>query len=143
MSKVILTDSCFWIGLLDSSDQFHEAASSLAELIQPHKILLPWPCLYEILSTRLARKRERILHFEELIRKPNIELLDDSGYRLEAFDQLLSFNKNVGFTFSLADSVIREMIKDVNIKVSYFETFNSKDFLDVCHQRRIEILDHQ
>ena len=41
---------------------------------------------------------------------------------------------------SVVDSVIREIITDINVKIDYLITFNIKDFQDLCALRRIEII---
>jgi hypothetical protein len=33
MAKIVLTDACFWLGLVDPKDQYHEMANTVAELI--------------------------------------------------------------------------------------------------------------
>lgn len=58
MSKVILADSGYWIGLFDDADtQHHQNALVISELIKdsPFKVLFPWPCMFESLNTRLLR----------------------------------------------------------------------------------------
>lgn len=78
MNKIILTDTCFWLGLVDPTDQFHPSSLAIAELIENNNIIFPWPCLYETISTHLTRRRERLLYLEEIISKPNIILLEDN-----------------------------------------------------------------
>jgi predicted nucleic acid-binding protein len=140
MPKIILTDTCYWLGLIDSEDQYHNDSVAVSRLINDYKIIVPWPCLYETISTRLVRNYERLTIFEKLLKKPGIELLDDTKYKNAALNEVFEFNRNNGFTFSLADSVIREMLKDINIRVNYFVTFNNRDFYDVCTKRQIEII---
>lgn len=142
MAKIILTDTCFWLGLVDPTDQHHEKSKVISELINDSKILIPWPCLYETVSTHLARSRDRMLYFESIIKKPEIELIDDSSYKTAAMDEVFEFNRYHGYTYSLADSVIREMLRDINLKVHYLVTYNSRDFNDVCTKRQIEILEN-
>lgn len=140
MNKVILTDTGFWLGLIDPTDQFHSYAMNIADLIEGNRIIFPWPCLYETISTHLTRRRKRLLLLEEIISKPNIIYLEDSEYKMEALNQVFQFNRSVGFTYSLTDSVIREILKDINVRVDYLVTFNERDFKDVCDQRFIEII---
>lgn len=141
MSKIILTDTCFWLGLIDPTDQHHEKSKDISELINDFKILFPWPCLYETVSTHLARNRQRTLYFESILKKPEIELIDDLKYRDSALNEVFDFNRYHGFTHSLADSVIREILKDIDIKVNCLVTYNAKDFYDVCAKRQIEIIE--
>lgn len=140
MNKAILTDTGFWLGLIDPTDQFHSYAMNIADLIEGNRIIFPWPCLYETISTHLTRRRKRLLLLEEIISKPNIIYLEDSEYKMEALNQVFQFNRSVGFTYSLTDSVIREILKDINVRVDYLVTFNERDFKDVCDQRFIEII---
>jgi predicted nucleic acid-binding protein len=140
MPKIVLTDTCYWLGLIDSEDQYHNDSVAVSKLINNYKIIVPWPCLYETISTRLVRNYERLTIFETLLKKPEIELIDDAKYKNTALNEVFEFNRNNGFTFSLADSVIREMLKDINIRVNYFVTFNYRDFYDVCTKRQIEII---
>lgn len=140
MPKIVLTDTCFWIGLLDPKDQYHEISKSVVGLIDNHRIIFPWPCLYETISTHLTKHRERLLYLEEFIRKPYIELFDDSNYKDKALSEIFQLNKFSGFTYSLPDSIIREILKDINVKVNYLVTYNNRDFEDICQQRSIEII---
>lgn len=141
MSKIILTDTCFWLGLVDPKDQHHDKSKVISELINDFKILFPWPCLYETVSTHLARSRERTLYFESILKKPEIELFDDTKYKNSALNDVFEFSRYHGHTYSLADGVVREILKDIDVKVNYLVTFNAKDFHDVCAKRQIEILD--
>ncbi len=140
MAKIVLTDSCFWLGLVDSTDQHHDASNAIAELINKFDIIFPWPCLYETISTHLARRRNRLLYLEEIINKPNVILFDDSTYKTDALNEVLQLNRISGFTYSLTDGVIREILKDISVKVNYLATFNNIDFEDICQIRKIEIV---
>ena len=140
MPKIILTDTCFWLGLVDPTDQYHEMSKTVAELITGYDIIFPWPCLYETISTHLTRRRERLLFLEEFINKPNIILLDDAIYKTNALTEVFQLNRLSGFTYSLTDSVIREILKDINVKINYLATFNNSDFEDICQLRQIEIV---
>jgi predicted nucleic acid-binding protein len=121
MSKIILTDTCFWLGLVDPRDQYHEMSNTIADVIEGHQIVFPWPCLYETISTHLTRRREQLLYLEKLIKKPEITLLDDTEYKDNALEEVFNSNR-LGFTYSLTDSVIREILKDINVRVDYFVT---------------------
>jgi len=142
MNKVIITDTCFWIGLVDNKDQFHKTSLAIADLLQDNQILFPWPCLYETISTHLTRRRERLLYFEEIISKSNIILFNENDYKVEALKQVFQLNRISGFTFSLTDSVIREILKDVSVRINYLVTYNLPDFQDICDQRGIEIINN-
>lgn len=140
MAKIVLTDTCFWLGLIDPTDQYHELSNTVAELIEGYQIIFPWPCLYETISTHLTRRRERLLYLEEFIKKPEVILFDDSNYKANAIEEVFNLNRVAGFTYSLTDSVIREILKDINVKINYLATFNNSDFEDICQLRQIEIV---
>ena len=142
MPKYVLTDSCFWLGLIDPTDQHHQNAVEWAEVVDSEKVilLLPWPCLYESVSTRLVRHRGRTLEFEQMLRRSSIRLLDDLTYREAALEAVFDSARRVGHSYALADGVIREMLKDINLRVDYLLTFNGADFADVCLRRQIELV---
>ena len=141
MPKFVLTDSCFWLGLVDPTDQHHQRAQDWADIVDQQRatLLLPWPCLYESVSTRLVRSRSRTLALEQLLKRPAITFLNDTAYRDTALEEVFN-SARVGRSYALADSVIREIIKDVNLRVDYLLTFNASDFQDVCQMRRIELV---
>lgn len=139
MPYTVLTDSCFWLGLIDPTDQHHETSVAIAGLIEGTQIILPYPCLYETISTHLIRHRSRVIHLETLIKNPNIILFDDSDYKQNALSEVFILNR-LGFTYSFTDSVIREILKNINVKINYLVTFNNKDFEDICQLRQIQIL---
>ena len=139
MSKYVLADTGFWYALYEPRDAHHSKANLIGELIENQNIILPWPSLYETLNTRFTKRRSRMIQFESYISGPNVHLIDDSEYKLDALNQTFEHSK-VGFrTFSLVDSVIRELLKDENLKIDYLITFNTGDFIDLCVKRKIEI----
>lgn len=142
MSKIVLTDSCYWLGLVDPKDQHHETSIAIGELINNFKIIVPWPCLFESVSTRLVRNKERTIFFENVIRKPEIELFDDDKYRYNALTQVFELNRVRGNSYSLVDSVLREILKDKNVRIDYLVTFNERDFQDLCDERQIVIVNN-
>lgn len=140
MSKFVLTDTSYWIGLVDPRDQHHSTSVAVRELISNQKIVLPWPCLYETLNTRLTRRRDQFLLFENEISKSGIQLLEDSDYKNTAINKIFELNRIVGHTYSLADAVIREILEDINVNIQYLVTYNTEDFEDICNMRGIEII---
>ncbi len=142
MAATVLTDSGFWIGLLDPADQYHQTSNTIAEMIEGYQILFPWPCLYETISTRLVRRRQRVLILEEFIQKPYVTLFDDTDYKLDALEEVFNLNRIAGYTYSLTDGVVREILKDINVRVNFLVTFNGKDFHDICQRRQIEIVSY-
>jgi hypothetical protein len=143
MAYYILTDTCFWIGLFDERDGSYEKSLEYAEVYNEDTFIIPWPCLYETLSDRMIGNRERMIEIEKafLNKKFKIEFLDDSPYREKALSNVFDYNKDYGRTFSLTDSIIREIILDEELMIHGFITYNVKDFKDVCDIRRIEIQD--
>ena len=139
MNKVLLTDTGFWLGLLDPTDGYHERANIIADFLPDNRILVPWPCLYEVICTRLTRRREQLLAFEKLLADPSSELLDDSQYKDAALRRTFEMNRTAGYSHSLVDAVVREIVLDDTIRLDYLITFNERDFADVCAKRRIDI----
>lgn len=130
-NHIIIADSGYWLALLDHRDQFHSDASIHSIFLDSYQILFPWPCLYETICTRLVRQRDRVLRLQELLTKPNIVRFDDAKYRDCALDAVFNLERSVGFTYSLTDSIIREMIRDRNLRIKYLITFNDRDFKDL------------
>lgn len=141
MNNYILTDTGFWIGLIDPTDQYSENAQVISELINNSNIIFPWPCLYETLRTKYCKRRDKIIILEKIIKASNVTILDDSVYREFALNKTIENIKLNKSFHSLADNVIREILSDINVRVDYLVTFNKRDFIDICMKRRIEILE--
>lgn len=144
MNNIVLTDTGFWLGLLDPKDQYHSASNVIAEIIEGNRIVFPWPCLYETLKTRLIKRKESLIKLEQKILKPGsnvYSLLDDKDYKDEALRQVFQQNRFNNRNLSLTDCVIREILKDSRVRVDYFITFNAEDFIDICNQRNIKLID--
>ncbi len=139
MNKTLLIDSCFWIGLVDTHDQYHDRSIALLELLDDNILLFPWPCLYETISTHLFRRKDRALYFESLLKKSNIKFLSDIEYRDNAMNSVFEENILYGKNISLTDAVLREVIKDIDVRIDYLITYNNEDFIDVCTLRGLEI----
>ncbi len=141
MQKYILTDTCFWIGLIDDTDQHHNDSTTISKVVEEATLILPYPCLYETVNTKLTRNKKRLVFFEQLIRRSNVELISDSKYREIALDKVFSRNRKYDdYSHSLVDAVLREIILDIDIKIDYLISFNERDFIDVCVKRNIEFL---
>jgi hypothetical protein len=41
MAKTVITDTCFWLGLVDTTDQYHEMSNTIATLIEDLDIIFP------------------------------------------------------------------------------------------------------
>lgn len=138
--KYILVDSCYWFGLLDDKDSYHLSANSIADLIKDYKIIVPYPSMYEVLNSKFIKSKNRLLQFEEIMKSDRIKFVFDEIYRDEALKNTYSIHRKIIPQISLVDSIIREVIRDINIKIDYLVTFNEKDFKDVCDIRNIEIV---
>ncbi len=121
----ILVDTCFWIALYNSrgNPKETEEAETIAGLIVDQRIVVPFPTLYEFVSSRLSR-REIVLEFEKQLSKPNIEKLPDTKYRDKALENFFAkSNRNFG-DISLVDEIIKLIIHDTNIKIDYIASFD-------------------
>ncbi len=141
MANYILTDTCFWIGLFDETDGFFEKSMELAEAFKNDVFIIPWPCLYETISDKMIGNRKQMIAVEQVFvaKSLNVHFFDDTEYKVTALNKVFDYNKLRGTTFSLADSVIREIILDKKIMIDGIITYNEKDFKDVCDIRGIEI----
>ena len=136
----ILIDTGFWIALYNERDAYHETANEIMEVVQDTTLLIPWPSLYETVNTRLSKNKNGIINFETLIKRPNTILLDDSEYKENALDYSMENSTKSIRPISLVDSIIREVLSDVSLKIDYLITFNVNDFIDVCAVRKIDVL---
>lgn len=140
MNKYILIDSGYWFGLLDKRDPYHIPANTIADLIEDYKIIVPYPSMYEILNSAFIKDKHRMVRFEEIMKSDKVEFIFDELYRDDALNNTYSVHRKPMPQISLVDSIIREIIKDINVKIDYVVTFNEKDFKDVCDIRKIEIV---
>lgn len=137
MAKNIIADSGFWFALFNERDEYHEEAIILEEDIRVHRILVPWPTLYETLNTRFIRRKHDVIRIRSFLEKPSTILLEDSFYREASLQFIL--NSQTG-SYSLVDLIIRSMIEDASISIDALISFNPGDFYDVCDTRSIEML---
>ncbi|HMV09535.1 MAG TPA: hypothetical protein PK325_09875 [Cyclobacteriaceae bacterium] len=138
MAKNVLVDTGFWFAFYTPGDSNHEKAFVIADLLTNQNVLVPWPTLYETVNSKFLKRREVINNFETYIKKANVRLIEDSPYKDIAFQESVFFaqrNRNL----SLVDSIIRQIVVDISVKVDYLVTFNKRDFIDVCLRRKIEI----
>lgn len=121
----VLLDSGFWIALLDPNDepQKVEDAERIAKQIEGERLIVPYPTLYEFVSSRLSR-REAVYQFESLISQPNVEPLPDTKYRQRALENFFINNRRLRNDLSLVDEVIKLIIRDKNIKIDFIATFD-------------------
>lgn len=135
----VLVDTGFLIALLDERDRHHASARRLEEWLDFVPIVLPWPILYETVNTRLARRPQNLAKFGAIVRLPETLLLDDAPYREESLAAVLAPNPARG-PLSLVDAVLCNIIEDVKVPISAMLTFNDRDFLAVCQENDVELL---
>ena len=143
----VCADAGFLIALYDSTDQYHPKAQRLFQenLAPPfNRFVLPWPIMYESLSTRFARSRRRVEFLERDLKlmemRKQVLYCDDKAFRDRAFEDFLREIDKPHLHYralSLVDRVVRLMLSDVNLKIDFFITFNGGDFHDVCMKSRI------
>jgi len=139
MAKNVIADTGFWFALYEPRDSFYTTANEIAGSINNHNILLPWPCLYETINTRFAKRKEYMQSFEIFLTKTNVFLINDEDYKERALKLAFEYSKIGKRTFSLVDIIMREILSDDSYKIDYLLTFNNGDFIDICKKRKIEI----
>ena len=148
----ICVDAGFLIALYDSADEHHVLATRLfGQLFEgvPHRFVVPWPILYETVSTRLTRRRESIAMLQrdlKLLRSANrLMLLHDRKLREQALEQCFGELERPGGNYrnlSLVDRVVRQMLLNRRLRLHAFITFNPRDFADVCTHQRVNLISH-
>ena len=144
--KTVCIDAGFLIALYDETDEYHSRAKDYFvqyfDIVQ-NQLLVPWPILYETVSTRMVRHRKRMdmlkKDWETLEKQRRLVLLDDLPFRVKAIDECFEESRKDPRRYralSLVDRVIRNMLSEVNIKIDVFITFNVGDFIDVCKRFR-------
>ncbi len=136
----VLIDTGYWIALFNDRDGYHNDAQEFYEILLETNIILPWPTLYETINTRLSKNKNGINQFDKVLHQPNTMLLDDTEYKARALNFSLENSTKAIRPISLVDSIIREILADINVNITYLLTYNKGDFIDLCHQRKIEIL---
>jgi predicted nucleic acid-binding protein len=138
----ICTDAGFLIGLYDQTDQYHEeAAHHFQSLFESsaNRLIVPWPVLYEAVSTRMTRRRNALALFERhwryLLLRQQLELLSDLPFRDGMVEECF---EEIGMdryrALSAVDRVLRRMLSNRDLRIHAFITFNAADFVDVCHR---------
>ncbi len=136
----LLVDSGFFFALFNERDRYHADAVEKREWLEILSLVIPWPVLYETINTRFARRPSTIARFESILRGPHIELLNDSPYRLDAYEDALTRAKTQRNAMSLVDAVICAILDDPNVRIDAMLTFNLRDFANICHSRGIALL---
>ena len=135
-----IVDTGYWYALYTPRDSLHKEAQGKAHHIERLRILLPWPTLYETVRTRFVKDRLAIDQFERLIKKPNIEFIDDTPYRIKALAATFEEARLRGRAISLCDMLVRLVLLDTNVRTDALLTFNVRDFHDVCRIKGVQIL---
>lgn len=138
----VCADAGFLIGLYDSTDEHHdEAATLFANLFasSSNRLVIPWPILYETVSTRMARRRKGLMLFERdwrrLFLQHRLELLSDLPFRERVIEECFEGLEMSRYrALSAADRVVRKMLADARLRIDAFVTFNAPDFVDVCRK---------
>jgi predicted nucleic acid-binding protein len=136
----IIVDSGFWFGLYEERDQHHNKAIELVDYLDKANIIIPFPCLYEMINTRFTKRIEYMESFRNLIERDNVLMVNDAPYKDIALKLTMDASICRKKQFSLVDMIIRLMISDVNMDIHYLMTFNKGDFIDICMTRNIIIL---
>jgi predicted nucleic acid-binding protein len=142
MPKRVLTDACFWIALVDPKEERHLESVATSEILEKYEVLIPWPCMYETVCTKMAGKSDCLERFEKLLDNRKVIPLEDEGYRDQALIESFKMNRGNRKGISLADCVIREILKSENQKISFFISFDGRaGFADLCKKANIELID--
>ena len=136
-----LIDTGLWYSRYDARDTAgsRDDMETIFELAQPFDIILPWPIAYETLRTRFTKNKIGMSLFEEELKSPKIQFIDDGKYRDEAIELSFESSRN-GRPLSMVDCLLRLIMDDSNVQIRYFATWNPRDFHDVCANRRIEMV---
>lgn len=136
----IIVDTGFWIGLYDERDAHHGSAVEYWETYSQGNIfIVPYPSLYELIKTRLMRRKNSLDLFRRImLDKSQVCLVSDEKYKDSALEITLNEKKR---DISLVDCTIRMMLEDDTILKNGMLTTNREDFEDVCMNKNIELID--
>ncbi|WP_163999702.1 hypothetical protein [Pyxidicoccus caerfyrddinensis] len=147
----VCVDACFMLALYDKKDGHHEVATELFQQLfdsASHQLVVPWPILYETVSTRMTRRRESMEFLERdlthLRRQNRLLMLFDRKMREQALGECFDELKRRGSSYralSLVDRVMRLMLLNPKHRLHALITFNRDDFEDVCVSRKIRLID--
>ena len=143
-------DSSFLIGLYDTGDQYNPVAEGHFQELFHHgdnHMVIPWPVLYESVSTRMVKKQAGLRRLQEdwkrMRRRQRLELLPDDEYRGQVIEDCFEELGKPGTRYralSAVDRVIRYMLQDGKNHIGAFVTFNPSDFSDICKRFKIEMI---
>lgn len=142
----VLIDSCFWFSLLGTrNDGNQEIANVIFERLESNNCyyIIPYPSLYETVNTKLLRDKNRNAadwFLKQLVSNPRFRKVVDEKYREQAFSSTLN-SRDRGI--SLVDNILREMMKDKDLRIDTLITFNTGDFVDVCSQYAVDLINEK
>lgn len=138
----VLVDTCVWYAVLDPRDSEKSKRNiiHLTARIETSTLIVPWPILYETLSSRLARNKPGLAALQLRLKGPRVAFIDDAPYREQALSDAFDSSLHRGRPLSLIDCLIRAVLHDGQLDIRALATFNGKDFADVCAPKDIEIL---
>lgn len=136
----VLIDTGFWFAYYEGTDAHHPEAIKVMELLNNHRILIPFPSLYETIDTRFCRRKEWVNHFNKLITSSRCALINDEQYKESSLTASIESAILKNWPLSLVDMVIRQMLADVNLKTDAIITFNPGDFDDICRKMQIQTI---
>ncbi len=138
--EYLLIDTGFFVALFNERDEYHDTAQELTKLLDVFSIIVPWPVLYETVNTRLTRRPKKLARFNVYTQSNQTVLLDDTPYRDISYDAVMQRIK-MGNNMSLVDAVLCSVIEDKKALLRALLTFNSTDFMNVCSQNDVELVD--
>jgi len=136
----ILIDSCIWYALLDKSDPNYRRAQTMKDYFDIGSIVMVYPVLYETLNTRFVKRNDWVSIFNQYVQKNTTVLLHDEKYKHIALEKTIESAMGINRPMSMVDMCLRMILDDVNIKIDALITFNVGDFIDVCHNKGIELI---
>ncbi|MDR3226367.1 MAG: hypothetical protein LBT56_01680 [Prevotellaceae bacterium] len=138
--KSVLVDSGFWFALYDEGDEHNSTAIAIEKFLDSNIIVIPFPTLYESINTKFMKNKKAKNEFEKILKRNNTKIISDESIKNDALEITFT-NKSVERKLSLVDNIIRLILSDINYRIDCLITFNTKDFIDICAKRNIEILD--
>jgi predicted nucleic acid-binding protein len=121
----IIIDTGFWIALFDPAKNpiNNKEANRIADEIENHNLIIPFPTLYEFINSRLSR-RESKMAFEKILASPKVIKLSDSKYKDQALKNFFHNSKFANNDVSLVDEIIKLIILDKKLKIDYLAAFD-------------------
>jgi predicted nucleic acid-binding protein len=139
----ILVDTGFWLALCDERDTTvsPEYLAELAEAMNVHTVVLPWPVMYETIRTEFVQNKSAMERFHKEVESPRIEIVHDATFRDDAYRLCVSWALERHRPISLTDWILRLILEDPNFRIDSIVTFNAEDFHDVCRREGIQLWD--